>query len=238
MAERNKLMRALGCHYSGNSGRTEHVTFLCIALDDEIESFLSHDNPALGNGFTLSCGVSYTSTIRASPRAPRCESFSGLICFLLCCAQMLSRLADEGARCRLDIMLPHETFSYQKGGNSMVGETFNVRAREDPALADDDVAGWDQSGEPDAGIERGRKALEIAVVDSNKLGVQAQRAFKLMLVVDFEEHVHAQSFGALLEILRQLVVHRGKDNKDAIGTPRARLDNLINVIHEVLAQNR
>src|ERR1700730_17873357 len=69
MAERNKLMRALGCHYSGNSGRTEHVTFLCIALDDEIESFLSHDNPALGNGLTLSCGFfGYIDHTRLSPR--------------------------------------------------------------------------------------------------------------------------------------------------------------------------
>ena len=66
----------------------------------------------------------------------------------------------------------------------------------------------------------------------------AQRALELPLVVDLEQHVHAERDRGVLEVLRQAVVDRRHDDQDAVGAPGARLDHLIGVVHEILAQHR
>ena len=64
----------------------------------------------------------------------------------------------------------------------------------------------------------------------------SQRAFELTLIVDFEQGVHAKRLRGLFEIRRNSVIHRGENDQDGIGTPDARLNHLINVKHEILAQ--
>ena len=67
---------------------------------------------------------------------------------------------------------------------------------------------------------------------------EAQRALKLGLVVDLEQHVHAERERRAFEIARRRVVDRRHDDEDAVGAPGARLDHLIGLVHEILAQHR
>src|SRR5258707_113603 len=56
--------------------------------------------------------------------------------------------------------------------------------------------------------------------------------------MDFDQHVHAMRDGRILDVFRGGIVERRHDDQDAVGAVGARLDHLINVVHEILAQHR
>src|SRR5215831_15657712 len=59
-----------------------------------------------------------------------------------------------------------------------------------------------------------------------------------MFVVDFQQDVHAERLRGLFEVLCRAVVDRRHNDQDAISLPRPRFGHLINVVHEILAQDR
>ena len=67
---------------------------------------------------------------------------------------------------------------------------------------------------------------------------QAQRSRQLLLIVDLDEHVHAERERRRFEVRRAGIIDRGHDDEDAIGAGDARFGHLIGVVHEILAQHR
>ena len=59
-----------------------------------------------------------------------------------------------------------------------------------------------------------------------------------LFVVDLDQHVEAEVVRGLVERARGLVVDRGHDDEDAVGAPGARLEHLIGIEEEILAQDR
>ena len=73
-----------------------------------------------------------------------------------------------------------------------------------------------------ADVERRLEGPQIAVVDADQPRAQSQRAIEFGLVVNFEQHVHAEIEGGILDVLRGRVVERRHDDQDAVGAPGAR----------------
>src|SRR5579884_1482739 len=114
-------------------------------------------------------GLADTSTMRASPREPRCESL-----FVLR-ATRLPRRGEGGLRgqqsagCCRDIVLPHQALTDQEGRDVRSGEPRQVGRREYAAFADNDAIGGHEPGQTLAGRKRGRKSFQIAIIDADEL---------------------------------------------------------------------
>ena len=67
---------------------------------------------------------------------------------------------------------------------------------------------------------------------------ELQRPVELGLVVDLDQHVHAESSAASSSVARVVVADRRHDDQDAVGAERARLVHLIGLVHEILAEHR
>ena len=93
-------------------------------------------------------------------------------------------------------------------------------------------------GEVDRGLQRRFEGAQIAVVDADELGVEAERAVELDLVVHFDQRVHAPLGGGVEQIARRVVADGGEDDEDAVGAPGAGFGHLVGLEHEVLAQHR
>ena len=104
------------------------------------------------------------------------------------------------------------------------------------ALGDDDPVARDFLGQTLADVERDGKVVQIAVVDSDETRLERERALQLLLVVHFDQHVHAQIMRGGVERLCGVVVNGGHDDEDAVGAEGARLVDLIGVVEKILAQ--
>src|SRR5580698_1577819 len=183
-------------------------------------------------------GLAETSTIWASPRAPRWLSFFALRATASPGRCERGFAGEQGAGCRRDIVLAHQAFADQEGRDAGVAEPRQIVRRENAALADDDPAGRNLPRQPLAGGKRRRKSFEVAVVDADQPRLQAQRALELLFVMHFDERVHAERGCGRFQLGRASIVDRGHDDQDAIGTISARFGHLIGVVHEILAQHR
>ena len=92
--------------------------------------------------------------------------------------------------------------------------------------------------QPLARRERRLEGLEVAIVDADEPRFQPQRALEFLLVMHFDQHVHAEREGCRFEFGGGGVVDRGHDDQDAVGARGARFRHLIGVVHEILAQHR
>ena len=90
----------------------------------------------------------------------------------------------------------------------------------------------------DGGVQRHVERAQVAVVDADERRLQPQRAIEFGAVVHLHEHVHAERERAGFQVGHPRVVQAGGDEQDAVGAERARLDDLVLVDHEVLAQRR
>ena len=57
-----------------------------------------------------------------------------------------------------------------------------------------------QRRQPLAGGKRGLEGPQIAVVDADQPRFQAKRALQFVLVMDFDQHVHAEREGRIFEL--------------------------------------
>jgi hypothetical protein len=87
-------------------------------------------------------------------------------------------------------------------------------------------------------MQRHVERAQVAIVDADQRRRQLQRAIELGGVVDFDEHVHAEADGARFQRREPRVVERRDDQQDRIRPQRARLDDLVFVDDEFLAQRR
>ncbi len=109
---------------------------------------------------------------------------------------------------------------------------------EDAAFADHQPVAGDQRRQRLAGRQRGLERPQVAVVDADHRRAKFQGAIEFAAVMDFDQHVHAVRDRGVLDIAGGAVVERGHDDQDAVGAMGARLDHLIGVEHEILAQHR
>src|SRR5690606_25450692 len=79
----------------------------------------------------LVSALSPTSTMLASPELPRCVSRS---------APIASARSEQCAGRGSDVLLAHEAFAHQEGGDAGAGKPTAVLVAEDAAFADDEVA--------------------------------------------------------------------------------------------------
>src|SRR5262245_55680325 len=111
-------------------------------------------------------GFPVTSTMRASPPAPRCESLAagGLAGGFLAMAYLadLSRslrgnafAGEQRAGGRGNVLLPHQAFADEEGANADGGKPCKVGRRVDAAFADDQLVLRHARREPLAHGERG-----------------------------------------------------------------------------------
>src|ERR1700745_147901 len=177
-----------------------------------------------------------TSTMRAWPPRPRWLSLDARTTASLRGADP-ALLANERTRRSLDVAFAHEAFADEQGRNADRRQVVEIRGRKDTALAHDNAVRRDLRRQAPAGGERRLKGLEVAVVDADQPRAQAQRPFELGFVVDLQQDVHAERLRGILEILCHAVLDRRHDNQDAISPPRPRLSYLIDVVHEILAQD-
>ena len=98
--------------------------------------------------------------------------------------------------------------------------------------------GRNEPRQPLAGGERGLERLQVAIVDADEFRFQAKRPLQLLVIVDFDQRVHAEREGRGFELGGAGIIDRGHDDEDAIGAISARLRHLIGVVHEILAQHR
>ena len=69
-------------------------------------------------------------------------------------------------------------------------------------------------------------------------GVSSKSArLKLGLVMHLGEDVHAERLRGGGQLVRGRIIDRSHDDEDAVGAPGARLEHLIAIEHEVLAQH-
>ena len=136
MAERDQLMRALGRHDAGDAGSAQHVTFLGIAREHEVERLRRHhhaalgDSHALGRGFRRHVHHACLAALAQMAQLGRHRLLRGTVLRIAA-----SIAADERARGSFDVVLAHQAFAHQEGGDAYLRQICEISARENPALA-------------------------------------------------------------------------------------------------------
>ncbi len=82
------------------------------------------------------------------------------------------------------------------------------------------------------------EGLQVPGVDADDREAEAQRAAKIVLVVDLAQDLHVEVLGGLLEVGRELVGGDRHDDEDRIGTVTAGLVHLPGADVEVLGEER
>ena len=75
-------------------------------------------------------------------------------------------------------------------------------------------------------------------VDAEQRRVQHERPLQLARIVNFHQHVHAQSDGQLCQFAQRGIVQSRHDQQNAVRANRAGFINLIKIDGEILAQHR
>src|SRR3984957_7045191 len=183
-------------------------------------------------------GVAETSTMWASPRAPRWVRFFPRRATASPSRSERGFASEERARRRRHVVLSHKTFADQEARDAGFAEPRQIVRRENAALADDDPVSGNASRQLLAGGKRRLERFQVPVVDADQPRLQPQRPLELFLVMHFDERVHAERGSGRFQLGRADIVDRGHDDQDAIGAVTARFGHLIGVVHEILAQHR
>src|SRR5579864_1270241 len=99
-------------------------------------------------------GLAETSTMRASPPAPRCVSFAERRATALFDVGQRRARRQQGARRGRHVVLAHQTLADQERRDAGLGEPGNVLRREDAAFADDDAVARHEARQPLTGGQR------------------------------------------------------------------------------------
>ncbi len=91
---------------------------------------------------------------------------------------------------------------------------------EDTTFTDDDPVAAAPSGRKFAAdLDRWfRNVRKLRLLIPYQRRLQAQRALKLILVVDLDQHIHAEPNGRVFKIARQRIIDRRHDQEDAVST--------------------
>jgi hypothetical protein len=145
---------------------------------------------------------------------------------------------EERARRRRNVILAHQALANEERRNAGLGEPGEIVRCEYTTLADHDTVGRNQSRQPLGCRERRLEGFQVSVVDADQPRFEPQCPLKLLLIVDLDEHVHAERKRRRFKLRRFGVFQRGHDDEDAIGAGGARFRHLVGIVHKILAQHR
>ena len=234
MAERDQFVRALGRHDAGEARGAEHVALLGVALADDAQGLRVHDDAALGAGDAL--GHRLVGDVDHVGRAARVEMAEarhrvrgrrGIVA--------VSR--EQPARRRRHVGFAHQALADEDGAHADLRQTLDIVRAKDAALADDDAVARHQRRQRLGHGERDVEGAQVAVVDADEPGAEGQGALELAGVVHLDERVHAERVRRLDESGRRFVTDARHDDEDAVGAPGARLEHLVGLEQEILAQD-
>ena len=233
MAERDQLVRPLGGHDAGDPRGADHVALLGIAGEDQVERLpRHHDRAARRGGARGDRLVADIDHVGAAISRTRCVSRALIPAASAFSRASSARVAAATSACRIRLS------PTRMARMPAAREPRHIGRREDAALADEQPVGRHQRRQALGHGERRLEGPEVAVVDADERRGEPQRALELRLVVHLDEHVHAERERRLLERLRLVVGDRRHDDQDAVGAPGARLEDLVGLEHEILAERR
>ena len=139
---------------------------------------------------------------------------------------------------RLHVFGAHQGLADQEAVDAGAGHAGQVGRRVESALADENAPGRHHGGQPFRGRQIHLEGPQVPVVDADEPGVQAERPIQFRLVVDLDEDIHAELLRRVHKFHRPAVVHRRHDEQNTVGAEDPRLDDLVGIQHEILAQDR
>ena len=144
------------------------------------------------------------------------------------------KLADRSNR----IWIRHEPLANQKRPVAGGREPFEILARLETALADGDDIAWDSGGQPIRRVDVHLQRAQIPVVDADDPGTGINSTSQLGLVVHLDKGRQTQVGRARLKPCESRLVKRRDNQQHGVRASRPRLEQLIFVDDEVLAQKR
>src|SRR5581483_8786517 len=150
--------------------------FLALPFNTRLSVALAIRTQPSATAMRSVAGLSETSTMRASPEAPRWVRRRATA---LPRRRRCGLARQQRAGCRRYVGLPHQTFADQKTPNPDAGQPRQIGRRVDAAFADDHAAGRNLGRKLLADRERGREGLQVAVVNSDQPRAQFQGALQL-----------------------------------------------------------
>jgi len=82
------------------------------------------------------------------------------------------------------------------------------------------------------------EGFEIAIIDADQLRARGDGARQFFLRVHLDQRIQRQGGCLPAELAQQGWVEQGRDKQHGVGAVALRLDNLVGVEHEILAQQR
>ena len=229
VAERDEVAGALCGHDAGDAGDGEDVAFLGAAVADRGERFGGEGDAAGGGGLARGDGLGgdidhprgavFVEVGEVSHfRSARAASYRAMDARRQV-AEFQRSVSDVAAstwRIRLS--------PTRKGADAVLGGGLKVGVGGDAAFGDDRCSRLARAWRV---ARRGSRVdverLEVAVVDADQAGPEAQRSVEFGLVVHFDQHVHAllSNRGELRSSASCAVVERGDDEQDRVGAVRS-----------------
>jgi hypothetical protein len=120
-----------------------------------------------------------------------------------------------------DVCLAHQGFADQEGVDAAGRQARQIGARH-PAFGHDKAVAPQQRRQALGGGKRGLEGPEIAVVDADEAGLEAEGALEFGFVVNFGQHVHAPVEGGGFQFGGEPVVDHGHDEIRMQSAPQAR----------------
>ena len=132
----------------------------------------------------------------------------------------------------------HECLPYKKSLDSRGSQPPHMLGRQYPALSHCNSRRRNKASEHEARFEPRLEGAQISVVDADERSREPKSQVKLAAIVHLDQHGHAKRFGRRLELLHARQLKSRDDEKDAIGAQSARLEDLIRIDDEILAEHR
>ena len=134
--------------------------------------------------------------------------------------------------------MPHQGLANEDGVGSGVESALGVGGAFESGFRDEENFIRDFVGQLFGGEEVGGEGFEVAVVDANEIGPEFESPLHFGEVVDFDEDVELHVAGGIIEAAELIVIQRGDDEEDGIGSGYAGFVDLAFVDGEVFAQER
>src|SRR6202030_2652419 len=106
----------------------------------------------------------------------------------------------------------------------------------DAALRDEHGVGGELGGELEGGLEPHFEGAQVAVVDADQSAAEVTDAARLVAGVDLAEDIEREFARAAGELRKLGIAERGGNQQNSVCAMRARLEELVLVEDEVLAQ--
>ena len=101
---------------------------------------------------------------------------------------------------------PHENLAHKKGSNAMVLHELGIGRLQNATLGDQEPVGRKLFKQIETGLKPCLEGAQVAIIHTKKWrGAACKPARKLLLVVNLQQHIHAQGHGLTLEFGKLIV---------------------------------